>query len=333
MSTSTVIIVDSLNYIKGYRYELYCIAREQGTSSCCVYVTLSDAEAEQRRQAASSIPGQDTYTEDVFHELRRRFEVPVPKNRWEAPLFEVNMSLTAPSPADGPPLLPTPGAGTEAAAVFTSISAAAASAGDLQVPKVSADASEQAVKKKSSFRRFKSALKRSPIGPDTDDAGSQSVTSSVTATTAPPAVGTTMTCREGGKDLWFSGSTKAREAVRGTDMLSTAHAILAHLSDPTQVHTSAATVRVPHADAGLLTQLDAISQQVVSQIAAHQRDHVEGTPIMFRPFDRSLTLNRRVTLTELQRHRQQFIRVNVLYAPKEREATGAAFVDFLADNI
>lgn len=35
--TATV-IVDSLNYIKGFRYELYCIARAAATTHCVVWV-------------------------------------------------------------------------------------------------------------------------------------------------------------------------------------------------------------------------------------------------------------------------------------------------------
>lgn len=36
LSKETVVILDSLNYIKGYRYELYCIARALRTPNCVV---------------------------------------------------------------------------------------------------------------------------------------------------------------------------------------------------------------------------------------------------------------------------------------------------------
>ena len=38
-----VVIADSLNYIKGYRYQMFCIAREQKSTYCVVYCN-SDAE-------------------------------------------------------------------------------------------------------------------------------------------------------------------------------------------------------------------------------------------------------------------------------------------------
>lgn len=36
VSSKTVVVCDSLNYIKGYRYELYCRARSQKTPTCVV---------------------------------------------------------------------------------------------------------------------------------------------------------------------------------------------------------------------------------------------------------------------------------------------------------
>jgi hypothetical protein len=36
LNADTIVLFDSLNYIKGYRYELYCIARSQSTPHCVV---------------------------------------------------------------------------------------------------------------------------------------------------------------------------------------------------------------------------------------------------------------------------------------------------------
>jgi protein KTI12 len=38
LNSETYVVLDSLNYIKGYRYELYCIARSQRTPHCVVLV-------------------------------------------------------------------------------------------------------------------------------------------------------------------------------------------------------------------------------------------------------------------------------------------------------
>jgi protein KTI12 len=37
LSKDVVVILDSMNYIKGYRYELYCIARAMRTPNCVVH--------------------------------------------------------------------------------------------------------------------------------------------------------------------------------------------------------------------------------------------------------------------------------------------------------
>jgi protein KTI12 len=62
--TDTIVIADSLNYIKGYRYELYCIARALRLRTCCVYVeapdNISDCWNTARRTADV-----DTYTDEM----------------------------------------------------------------------------------------------------------------------------------------------------------------------------------------------------------------------------------------------------------------------------
>lgn len=54
LNADTVVIIDSLNYIKGYRYELYCISRSQRTPHCCVWV---DSEANQSAKWNSARDG------------------------------------------------------------------------------------------------------------------------------------------------------------------------------------------------------------------------------------------------------------------------------------
>jgi protein KTI12 len=36
MASDTILIVDSLNYIKGFRYQMYCAAREMKLRVCTV---------------------------------------------------------------------------------------------------------------------------------------------------------------------------------------------------------------------------------------------------------------------------------------------------------
>ena len=40
MTKDTIVIADAMNYIKGYRYQLYCIVRAMGTTHCIVLFLL-----------------------------------------------------------------------------------------------------------------------------------------------------------------------------------------------------------------------------------------------------------------------------------------------------
>lgn len=46
LNAECVVVVDSLNYIKGFRYELYCSARTFRTPSCAVWVESPEAAAD-----------------------------------------------------------------------------------------------------------------------------------------------------------------------------------------------------------------------------------------------------------------------------------------------
>ena len=60
LTSSRVVVVDYLNHIKGYRYELWCRARETGTTYAVVYV---DTPAEQCREWNLQRPESERYSE------------------------------------------------------------------------------------------------------------------------------------------------------------------------------------------------------------------------------------------------------------------------------
>ena len=85
------VIADSLNYIKGYRYELYCMARTCKTRHCCVYVHCDDAVSNEWSSTRKELTGEG-YDDKVFADLRRRYEMPNERNRWDCPMFRVDMT-------------------------------------------------------------------------------------------------------------------------------------------------------------------------------------------------------------------------------------------------
>lgn len=118
--TSTIVIMDGLNYIKGYRYELYCLARGANTPMVVIWVgsdaKIEDARYRNRVRRGHKLPtttnpstvtttnGESTpidtatvspyvtgdgYDDESFLDLWLRFEAPDERNRWDSPLFRV----------------------------------------------------------------------------------------------------------------------------------------------------------------------------------------------------------------------------------------------------
>lgn len=88
-----VVILDSLNYIKGYRYELFCLTKHARTPHCLVYCLTSD---EVSSAWNSSRDAAEQYTKDIFDALVLRFEAPDSRNRWDSPLFTILKDDTLP---------------------------------------------------------------------------------------------------------------------------------------------------------------------------------------------------------------------------------------------
>lgn len=84
LGSDNVVILDSLNYIKGYRYELYCASKHSETPHC---VLLCETPVETAREWNSARKPSQKYSPHVFDALLMRFEAPDSRNRWDKPLF------------------------------------------------------------------------------------------------------------------------------------------------------------------------------------------------------------------------------------------------------
>ncbi|XP_028307519.1 protein KTI12 homolog [Gouania willdenowi] len=97
-----IVILDSLNYIKGYRYELFCLIKHAQTPHCLVYCLTSD---EQSSSWNASREAAQQYNKETFEALVQRFEAPDSRNRWDSPLFTVLSDDTLPFEAISEALL------------------------------------------------------------------------------------------------------------------------------------------------------------------------------------------------------------------------------------
>ncbi|GME26331.1 Protein kti12 [Neofusicoccum parvum] len=85
-----IVIADGMNYIKGFRYQLYCEAKAMQTPSCVVHVGTSVDKCREINTRLLADPNTDGgYVEEDFENLVFRYEEPNGMTRWDSPLFTV----------------------------------------------------------------------------------------------------------------------------------------------------------------------------------------------------------------------------------------------------
>ncbi|KAG8194721.1 hypothetical protein JTE90_026372 [Oedothorax gibbosus] len=93
LSKDTVVILDSGNYIKGYRYELYCLSKSCKTTHCVIHCDVLPSDCWLFNE--SRVPPTQ-YDRNIFDALELRFEPPDSRNRWDSPLFTVHKDEVVP---------------------------------------------------------------------------------------------------------------------------------------------------------------------------------------------------------------------------------------------
>ncbi|XP_055948002.1 protein KTI12 homolog [Argiope bruennichi] len=87
LSKETTVILDAGNYIKGYRYELYCLSKNSKTTHCVIHCDLLPEDCWAFNEKRES---PEQYTQNIFDALVQRFEAPDSRNRWDSPLFIIH---------------------------------------------------------------------------------------------------------------------------------------------------------------------------------------------------------------------------------------------------
>jgi protein KTI12 len=89
------VILDHANYIKGWRYQLYCEAKAVRTPHCVVHVgtpiekarEINEGRLAARKEGKEG--GEAAYEPENWENLVFRYEEPNAMARWDAPLFTV----------------------------------------------------------------------------------------------------------------------------------------------------------------------------------------------------------------------------------------------------
>lgn len=86
ISKNNIVILDSMAYIKGFRYQLYCESKGMATPHCVIQVT---APIEQCLEWNEKKTKGDQWDPGLMKQLLMRYEEPNSNTRWDSPLFEV----------------------------------------------------------------------------------------------------------------------------------------------------------------------------------------------------------------------------------------------------
>ena len=84
ISDKTITIIDSLNYIKGSRYEFYCLVRKCKTRHCVIYIKSTLEKCLENNKLL-----EQPYDEELLQDLFSRMEEPIQSNRWDYPLYMI----------------------------------------------------------------------------------------------------------------------------------------------------------------------------------------------------------------------------------------------------
>uniref|UniRef100_A0A0K0DWT4 Protein KTI12 homolog n=1 Tax=Strongyloides stercoralis TaxID=6248 RepID=A0A0K0DWT4_STRER len=89
LKKDTLVILDALNYIKGYRYELHCIAKKIQTKFALLIINEDDTKCQSINKEISM-----KYDERILTEILMRIEYPNKKDSWDNPNLVIEMATT-----------------------------------------------------------------------------------------------------------------------------------------------------------------------------------------------------------------------------------------------
>lgn len=87
ITQSNIVILDGLNYIKGYRYEIFCATKANRCTQCTVHTEINRDMAWTFNESRENF--EEKYNRNTFDALLMRYEEPNANNRWDSPLFMV----------------------------------------------------------------------------------------------------------------------------------------------------------------------------------------------------------------------------------------------------
>lgn len=243
-----------------------------------------------------------------YQELRQRFEPPSDKNRWDSPLFKVFNAVESNVPLSQNASVSDP----EIASTIQPESV---------VQTVSQPINEEIVVIKSSWKPKAKAIPKA--------------SSSVSAVGGVNGLDGAIPS-DNMSQLTISGSAIKSSTDHSFSLFfeTACEKVAQVLLDQKDLPApNMSTVPLPTGAPELLYEADRVTQAIVQKINLHQKDHGEGTPILFEKFQRSLVLHRFISPSELDRIRRQFVKTAGHTADRQGAPIGGLFIEFLSSQI
>eukprot|EP00980_Cylindrotheca_fusiformis_P025535 scaffold14008_cov124-Cylindrotheca_fusiformis.AAC.3 len=306
LNRRTLVILDSINYIKGFRYELHCISKASAERHGILWVLNRLNVVEEWNSQRTE---QEAFQPELLRELVQRYEPPDDRNRWDKPLYTID--LTPPG---------TPLNDSKSEAVNQSVYNMHAlgenlgkASGGSEVPKSIVQPKKM---KKSAFSRARKPA-GAPDAPQVDNLNASVVPSSTTA--APMEV------------------AKKEEKVQKSLEQQLDEILDSFLLNTQPLKEGHSTRQHVAGDANVLQELDSITQRLISSIANAQNLHTGGKLQLKTSsgIDLSLNCSRRVALPELRRLRKQYLQWVVNHPPEDSSEKGIAtsFLKYLEEQL
>ena len=307
-STSAMVILDSSNYIKGFRYELHCISKAAGQKHGVVWVLNESRvckEWNQKRRHESDDENR-FYTDALMDELIMRFEPPDARNRWDNPLYRIDVRPERVKHQSG-----------------LAKDALAQSVYNMHKLSDAIDETGPApalqTKTKSAFKP--AAFKKKSAQPDSTSNETTTQDASVKHGEIDPK-----------SDTDVLAEPKVQTLEEQIDQM-----LDSFLRDVQPLKQGVSTQHHVSSDANVLHNVDSITQQVCSLIAAAQNKSTTAGGRLAITLSRDkepiwFDFNRRIALPELRRLRRQYIQWVVAHPPEDSSERGIAqaFISYIA---
>eukprot|EP00934_Nitzschia_sp_Nitz4_P005510 Nitzschia sp. Nitz4//scaffold48_size128905//23106//24281//NITZ4_003582-RA/size128905-processed-gene-0.106-mRNA-1//-1//CDS//3329552928//5500//frame0 len=311
----TLVVLDSLNYIKGFRYELHCLSKAAGERHGILWVLNQVSVAEEWNSRRESNNKESMYSTELLKELIQRYEPPDERNRWDKPLFTID------------PLSPAGGKGS--ASMSDAVKKSVYNMHDLadslstSTPQDTAETTATVPSKKVT----KSAFTRTKRKPTEQKSAATTAASTAVAAQDPStsqAASITSSQQE--------GQAKS-EHVSVEDQLDE---ILATFLSGKELREGTSTKQHVAGDANALAALDATTARLVSTIVSAQTLHIGGL-LQVPVGSSSLAMNckRNVALPELRRLRKQYLQWAGIHPPDDTTEVGiaASFLRYVEEQL